>query len=168
MMRTDGTTGSAHAEGRASTHRGDGVDMAVMRVNHFPHDRQPEARALRLGREKRTEDALEIVRRDARTVVSDLDHDLRRQRLAFARRLLLAGDDGRADVDVSFAAERLEGVGEQVREELPQLVRVGEQIRHVRDTCRSDRRCAPRACLLSAIVIESLKTSSSGTRSTCS
>ena len=119
--------------------------MSVVRVDHLAHDRQAEAGALRLGREERTENSLEIVGRDAGPVVAHFDDDLRRQRLD--RRPAGSSSPGSsvaADLDVPFAAERLERVGEQVREQLPQLMRVGEQLRHVRrdSQCRSTPRRA--------------------------
>ena len=58
------------------------------------------------------------------------------------------GTSSRADVDVPLAAERLEGVGQQVGEQLAQLVRVGQQLRHVRRDLRADRdRAAPHLAL---------------------
>ena len=138
-----------------------------MRVHDLAHDRQAQARALRLGREERTENALQVVGRNARPGVAHFDDDLRRLRLAVADRLVFARQQRRADVDVAFAAERFERVGEQVREQLAQLVRVGQQLRHVRlDDVSIDT--APRRILPSASVIESFITSSSATRSTCS
>ena len=61
------------------------------------------------------------------------------------------------DLDVPVAAQRLERVGQQVREELPQLVRVA--LRSAAASRAVDvhlDRTAPRACLLSAIVIASV------------
>src|SRR4051812_8493475 len=51
------------------------VDPAVVRVDDLPHDRQAEARALRLGREERVENSIAQILRHARPVVCDVDHD---------------------------------------------------------------------------------------------
>ena len=83
-------------------------------------------------------------RRNARAGVTHFHDDLRRLRIDRAHRLVLAGQQPGADVDVALAAERFEGVREQVREQLAQLVRVGQQLRHVRFDDRVDRhRAAP-------------------------
>ena len=137
MFRTDGTTGS----GILNVAPRPGADTASMRpscaLTTLRTMARPEARALRLGREERTEDALEVVGADARPVVAHLDDDLRRQRIGRAGRLVLARHELDVNLDVALAAERLEGVGQQVREQLPQLVRVGQQFRDV----RRDARC---------------------------
>ena len=65
------------------------------------------------------------------------------------------------------AAQRLERVRQQVREQLPELVRVRQELGHVRRESVSIE-TAPRRILPSASVIESLITSSSDARSTCS
>src|ERR1700730_6742414 len=106
--------------------------MAVVCVNDLAHDREPEARALRLGRKERTENALEVVGRDPRAAVPNLDHNLRWQRVALTRWLFLSRYERRSDVHVAFTAQRLERIREQVREELAQLMGVGQKLRHVR------------------------------------
>ena len=66
--------------------------------------------------------------------------------LAAGRPLFLAGSSGRRDLDVALAAQRLEGVGQQVREQLPQLVRIALDRRQVRRDV--ERRRRPRRAAL--------------------
>ena len=61
MFRTEGTTGSVTRNVAPRPGAEDRVDAAVVRVDDLAHDGQAQAGALGLGREKRTEDALEIV-----------------------------------------------------------------------------------------------------------
>ena len=87
-----------------------------MGIDDLPHDREAEARSLRLGGEKRIEDPVAQICRDARAVVGDLDDDHRRRRgpAAGERRILLDGAGRGADRDVAAPVERLERVGDQV------------------------------------------------------
>ena len=66
--------GQRDAERGASPRRRDGVDMSVMRIHDLAHDGQTQARALWLGRKERTENPLEIVGRNAGSVVPDFDN----------------------------------------------------------------------------------------------
>jgi hypothetical protein len=52
------------------------VDAAVVRVDDLAHDRQPQAGALRLGREERIEDAIAQLFRHTGAVVGELRQDL--------------------------------------------------------------------------------------------
>src|SRR5512143_3967157 len=91
-------------------------------------DRQTESRPLprRFGREERIEYPRSDIVWNPRSVVLDLDDD----RFAFA---------ARSDGDLSFAAESVHGVAQQVGPHLIQLAAVRLQLRYVRTVLAADR-----------------------------
>ena len=116
------STGSV-TRNRVPCRPADQIDAPVVRVHDLADDRQPEARALRLGREERVEDPSRIVRRHARAVVGDLDDDASRPGPACRRAGSWSSTPCAAAMrDRALAAERLERVDQQVGEHLAQLV----------------------------------------------
>jgi hypothetical protein len=106
--------------------------VTIVRVHNLAHDSEPEPRSLGLRAEKRTENALHVVGRNAGTGVPHFNHHLRRLRIGRAHRFLFAGQQPCANVHVPFAAEGFEGVCQKVGLELAKLVRIGQKLRHVR------------------------------------
>src|SRR4029078_13099112 len=113
-----------HAEHRPAARPLTHIDPAVVRVDDLPDDRQPEPRALWLGGEERAENPIHHFGRDPRAGVGDGDHHHRARRLLRRGALFLAVDRDRGDLDRAGAVHRLEGVGDEIGEDLPQLVRV--------------------------------------------
>src|SRR5215211_8484072 len=107
------------AETRAPVRpRGD-VDPAVVCVDDLANDRQAEAGALWLGREERTEDLVDDVRRHAGAVVHHIDlHHWDGLHVAADGDFVFGGELYRRDLHGSLASHRFEGIGQEVGEQL--------------------------------------------------
>src|SRR5262249_3676638 len=109
------------------------VDAPIMGVDDFPHDWQTKPRPLGLGREERIEDAVAQLGRDPRSVVRNVDNEYRGRLMGAAgiERIVLYPCPDHLDVDLSPTFQRFERVGQEVREDLAELVVVGVNHRQV-------------------------------------
>src|SRR4051812_29572740 len=99
------------------------VDPSVVRVYDLADNGQAEARPLWLGGEKRVENPVGQLRRNPRPVVIDVDQDQRNWRLrAWKRRIVFGSGDHRANRQMAGAVESLERVGDEIGEDLAELM----------------------------------------------
>ena len=117
--------GLTQREGEQEARAGRGrleLDGPFVRLHDPTAERQAEAASLRLRRVQRLEHAMPILRRNAGTIV------------AHAQARPPVGGGLGFHPDVAAPAQRLRGVGQQVDQDLPDLVRVdvGGQVRRNR------------------------------------
>ena len=94
------------------------LDVPSMFLDDFPGEGQTEARSPRLPREEGVEDFIEILRRNARTVVVDTQRDVS-----------VAG--GGPDADGALSRQSVEGIENEVYQYLLHLVAVKKDFRYV-------------------------------------
>ena len=111
-----------------------GLDVAAVLLDDLAHDREPEPGAPRLGRHVRVEDLADQLALEARARCPRPRSRRPRRRRASTRRVVTVISPS------ALALERLDRVGEQVVQQLPQAARVGHQLGRAPGRASTSRR----------------------------